>query len=60
MCNLPAEPRNIKERIGRYDRAFAKELRQSGMISDGSGKRHLLASLYLLLNDVAGLRNKGA
>jgi len=54
VYNLPTEPRKIKERIRRYERAFAKELRQSGMISDGSGKRYLLAPLYLMLIDVEG------
>lgn len=43
MYNLPTEPRKIKERIRRYERAFAKELQEFDMISDGSGKRHLLA-----------------
>ena len=54
MYNLPTEPRKIKERIRRYERAFAKELQQIDMISDGSGKRYLLAPLYLMLNDVEG------
>ena len=54
MYNLPTEPRKIKQRIRRYERAFAKELQQYDMISDGSGKRYLLAPLYLMLNDVEG------
>ena len=54
MYNLPTEPREIKKRIRRYERAFAKELQQFDMISDGSGKRFLLGPLYLMLNDVEG------
>ena len=57
MYNLPTEPRKIKERIRRYERAFAKELQEFDMISDGSGKRYLLGSLYLFLNDVEGAYN---
>ncbi len=52
MCNLPTETRKIKERIRRYEKAFAKEMQEFNMISDGSGKRYLLGPLYLMLNDV--------
>jgi len=54
VYNLPTEPRKIRERIRRYERAFAKELQEFDMISDGSGKRYLLGPLYLMLNDVEG------
>lgn len=54
MYNLPTEPRKIRERIRRYERAFIKELQEFDMISDGSGKRYLLGPLYLILNDIEG------
>lgn len=54
MYNLPTEPRKIKERIRRYERAFVKERQEHGMISDGAGKRYLLGPLYLILNDIEG------
>jgi hypothetical protein len=57
VYNLPTEPSKIKERIRRYERAFAKELQEFDMISDGSGKRYLLGPLYLILNDVEGAYN---
>lgn len=54
MYNLPTDPSKIKERIRRYERAFAKEMQEFDMISDGSGKRYLLGPLYLILNDIEG------
>ena len=54
MYNLPTELSKIRERIRRYERAFAKEEQEYGMIHDGSGKRYLLGLLYLLNNDTEG------
>ncbi len=54
MYNFPSEPRKIKERIRRHERAFIKEQQEHGVISDGAGKRYLLGPLYLILNDVDG------
>ena len=54
MYNLPTEPRKIKERIRRYERAFKKDELEYGFIRDGYGKRYLLGLLYLVLNDTEG------
>ena len=53
MSRFPAEPKQIKQRIKRYQQELAKEKRAGG-IRDGSGKRYLLGPLYLLLDDVDG------
>ena len=57
MYNLPTEPRKIKERIRRYERAFAKDELEYGFIRDGYGKRYFLGLLYLLLDDLDGAYN---
>jgi len=44
----------IKNTISRYKRAMAKEKKEWGMISDGSGKRFLLGPLYLRIDDTHG------
>ena len=54
MYELPQEPAKIRRRIRRYERAFEKEIAQKGMISDGAGKRFLLAPLYLIMDDLEG------
>jgi hypothetical protein len=54
MYELPKEPRKIRERIRRYQRAFRDEKRKRGAIHDGSGKRFLLAALFLLMDDLDG------
>ena len=54
MYQFPKEPKKIKERIRRYHRAFRKEHKKIGYISDGYGKRYLLGPLYMLLGDTAG------
>ena len=54
MADLfPTDPKRIRERIRRYERALKKELemRYGG---DGYGKRFLLGPLYMLLGDVEG------
>lgn len=54
MYELPTEPAKLRQRIRRYERAFEKELSEYGMISDGAGKRFLLAPLYLVMGDLPG------
>ena len=46
---FPSDPKKIRERIKRYERAF-----RSPHHDDGAGKRFLLGPLYLLLEDHAG------
>lgn len=54
MSLLPTDPRKIKAQITRYERELRKEYETHRFIDDSSGKRYLLAPLYLLLGDVAG------
>ena len=54
MCYLPTEPKKIKARIRRYERAFVEERERLGAIHDGAGKRYRLGPLYLLLGDLQG------
>ena len=54
MADLfPSDPKRIRERIRRYERALKKEL-ESGYGGDGYGKRFLLGPLYMLMGDVDG------
>ena len=54
MADLfPTDPKSIRERIRRYERALKKEL-ESGYGGDGYGKRFLLGPLYMLMGDVDG------
>ena len=54
MYAFPKDPKKIKERIRRYERALAGEIRTLGALDDGAGKRYLLGPLYLLLGDLPG------
>jgi hypothetical protein len=54
MIQFPDEPKKIKARIARYERALRKEQKQYGNIDDGYGKRYLLGPLYMLLGDEIG------
>ena len=54
MSMFPQEPRKIRERITRYERALRNESEKFGSIDDGYGKRYLLGPLYLLSGDLAG------
>jgi len=54
MDLFPLDPKKIRERIRRYERALRKEQEEFGVISDGYGKRYLLGPLYLLLDDTEG------
>ena len=54
MADLfPTDPRRIRDRIRRYERALQREL-DTGYGRDGYGKRYLLGPLYMLLGDVDG------
>jgi tetratricopeptide (TPR) repeat protein len=50
---FPTDPKRIRERIRRYERALKKEL-ENGYGGDGYGKRYLLGPLYMLIGDVDG------
>ncbi len=50
---FPTDPKRIRERIRRYERALKKEL-DEGYGGDGYGKRYLLGPLYMLMGDVDG------
>ena len=54
MYQLPKDPKKIRELIKRYERELRNEHRKFGFIHDGSGKRYLLGTLYVLLNNTAG------
>jgi len=54
MADLfPTDPKRIRERIRRYERALKKEL-ENGYGGDGYGKRFLLGPLYMLMGDADG------
>ena len=47
MANLfPTDPKRIRERIRRYERALKRELEER-YGGDGYGKRYLLGTLYV-------------
>ena len=46
---FPTDPKRIRERIRRYERALKKEL-EAGYGGDGYGKRYLLGPLYMLID----------
>lgn len=54
MALFPTDPKQIRSRIRSYERALKKEYDLYGAYDDGAGKRYLLGSLYLLLNDIEG------
>jgi tetratricopeptide (TPR) repeat protein len=54
MTLFPTDPKRIRSRIRSYERALKKEYDLHGAYDDGAGKRYLLGSLYLLLNDIEG------
>ena len=54
MADLfPTDPRRIRDRLRRYERALQREL-DTGDGRDGYGKRYVLGPLYMLLGDVDG------
>ena len=50
---FPTDPKRIRERLRRYERALKREL-EEGYGGDGYGKRFLLRPLYMLMGDVDG------
>src|SRR5712691_1526955 len=54
MYTFPTDPRTIRARIRRYERALRQEQERFSCIRDGGGTRYLLGPLYLLLGDTAG------
>ena len=52
MFNIPDSEKKLKSTISRYKSALNKEKKTYGDISDGSGKRYLLFSLYFILDDL--------
>jgi hypothetical protein len=54
MYDFPQDPKKIRGRIRRYERALQREKECYGFINDGAGKRYLLGPLYLLMGDTAG------
>ena len=60
MFQFPKDPKKIRARIRRYERALRKEYERHGFIGDGFGKRYLLGPMYLIMGDLAGaLRSFG-
>ncbi|MCZ6677804.1 MAG: hypothetical protein O7E52_11200 [Candidatus Poribacteria bacterium] len=54
MADLfPTDPKRIRERIRRYERALKREL-EGRYGGDSYGKRYLLGPLYMLMGDIGG------
>ncbi len=51
---FPKDPKKIRARIRRYERALRKEYEETGFYGDGYGKRYWLGPLYLLMDDLEG------
>jgi hypothetical protein len=49
MYDFPQDPKKIKARIRRYERALRREQASYGSINEGGGKRYLRGPLYLLM-----------
>jgi len=54
MDTFPHDPRTIRARIRRYERALREEQVRFDGIRDGAGTRYMLGPLYLLLGGTAG------
>jgi len=54
MDTFPHDPRTIRARLRRYERALREEQARFDGIRDGAGTRYMLGPLYLLLGDTAG------
>jgi hypothetical protein len=54
MYDFPQDPKKIRPRIRRYERALHREQACDRFINDGAGKRYLLGPLYLLMGDTEG------
>ncbi len=51
MYNFPKTEKALKKRISSYKASFLKEKKEHGHVNDGAGKRYLLFSMYLVLNN---------
>ena len=54
MSFFPKDPKKIRARIRSYERKLRKEKEEYGYYGDGYGKRYLLGTLYLLMDDTEG------
>ena len=52
MYDFPKNEKALEKRISSYRNALLKEKKQFGYVNDGGGKRYLLFSLYLVLNNL--------
>ncbi|MCW7551632.1 hypothetical protein NX722_03020 [Endozoicomonas gorgoniicola] len=52
MVIFPDTEKKLKSKISSYKSSMKKEKKDIGFISDGSGKRYILFSLYFVLNDL--------
>lgn len=52
MYDFPENEKALEKRISSYRNALLKEKKQFGYVNDGGGKRYLLFSLYLVLNNL--------
>ena len=52
MYDFPQNKKALEKRISSYRNALLKEQKQFGYVNDGAGKRYLLFSLYLVLNNL--------
>ena len=52
MYDFPQNEKALEKRISSYRNALLKEQKQFGYVNDGAGKRYLLFSLYLVLNNL--------
>jgi len=54
MEPFASDPKKLKARLRRYERALRREFEQFGFYDDSYGKRYLIGPLYLLLGDLSG------
>ena len=52
MYDFPQNEKALEKRISSYRNGLLKEQKQFGYVNDGAGKRYLLFSLYLVLNNL--------
>lgn len=52
MFSFPSTEKKLRSTISRYKSALKKEKKDTGYISDGSGKRYLLFGFYFVLDDI--------
>ena len=57
MYNFPKTEKTLKNRISSYKSSLLKEKKKFGYVNDGEGKRYLLFSLYLVLNNIEEARD---